>query len=1143
MGTIDKNTGELRSTFDVLQDLSKAWENLTSVEKQELTEVVAGKTQRSLFTAIMTNFDTAVGATEAALDSEGSATEENRKRMESLQGRLTQLDTAWQKFAKNTIDSTVIKSLLSLGTNLLKFADTDSGRVILAITAMTVAWKAWQKVAQTDTIIALGNTIKKSLITAITATTISFNAGTISGGVFGGMLAVVKTGVDALTASMAANPLFWGGLAVAAILAGANAWEKYNEKQREAQAEIASTNKEQAEELKELEATYTSLSDKTDKTEEDYNTLKDTIDTLADKYKIEREELEGSTEARQKAIDKINEEISAKRQAAAQAQTASVDFKGGEQEALEGGTGTSYNSNVVRSFSDIWYKLTKNVSQADEVFEATGDRVVDVQKKMEEYISTQSKKTDLTDNESSTLKKVTQDYTDLTSKISTWKEGYQQALNNLADGIPITEGQANAMYSLGMITKEQLDTWRDGGQVVVDTTEKQQQQTEIINNLTSAQKNYNDALSANIETLANYSSQMDMLTTAQDELSSSGALTVDTFKNLQDNGLLQYLELVNGQLTINTDAFENSATAAKQQAVANLQASAATQIQAIMVNDLNGKYKDMDSNAIVAATSTASTSNTAGEAAGNYKTLADSLNYGAASYENFYNAQAGQTANAPQYQEFSDQAKQAINTVIAQTEAATKAIESLSLGSSSKSSKSSKSSGATSKSTQSEYKATIDTLYKYSNAVDIAKNRVSNLNKELSNTDNLEEQEKITRQLIDALNNQIQKTNELKDAQTRQINDYINQLRQQGFAIDYNNQTNELYINNMEHLADFSGDTAKNLEKLIKNIQSLNSDNVSLDSSIRDLTNNTKKYYDQLADYPEKKLKQFKELMEDFQQSQLDQVQNQIDDIQHAMEQDPQLKALKEQLEAMEAQTDEKDKQAELEEKMLAVEKAREALENAKRQKTLQVYREGIGWTWETDPDEVANAQQDLIDAEKDLEDTRIDQAKEALEKQIEDLENSYQDQIDKLQDFLDEQNYQIDKANRSAVQSFEELAAAMKKYGIDSAENLSKAKEWLDSYNKSLMDAKNNASTLAKSGNGVLYSSDIQGYSMPGISSSISGVSLSGVKFTPTGETNNSNIYIDKIDLPNVSNANEFVEALKTLPTLATAQATSRKK
>ena len=1081
----------------------------------------------------MSNFDTAVGATEAALNSEGSAAEENRKRMESLQGKLKQLDTAWQKFAKNTIDSTVIKSLLSLSTNLLKFADTDSGRVILAITAMTVAWKAWQKVAQTDTIIALGNAIKKSLITAITAATISFKAGTISGGVFGGMLAVVKTGVDALTASMLANPLFWGGLAVAAILAGADAWEKYNEKQRKAQAEIASTNKEQAEELKELEATYISLSDKTNKTEEDYEILKDTIDTLADKYDIEREKLEGNAEARQEVIDKINEEISLKQQAAAQAETESVDFKKGEQEAIEGGKGVSYDSHTVRSYAD----MLSNIQQGGSGFNAQGKTLAEVVKQMEAYIATQSKVENLQSGEKATLERVTRDYSELKDKIEEWKDGYKQALENLSDGIPITEKQANAMYCLGMITKEQFDTWKAGGQVVVNTTEKQQEQTKIINNLTSVQKNYNEALSSNIETLASYSDQMDMLTTAQNELSSSGALTVDTFKNLQDNGLLQYLELVDGKLTINKNAFEDSADAAKKQAVANLQASAATQIQAIMVNDLNGKYEKMDAKAIVAATSTANASNTAGQASENYKILANSLNYGAESYQNFYTAQSGGVANAPQYKELTDQAKEAIKVVVEQTEAATKAIDGLTLGSSSKSK-------SASKSAQSEYKATIDTLYKYSNAVDIAKNRVSNLNKELSNTDNLEEQEKITRQLINALNDQIQKTNELKDAQTSQINDYINQLRQQGFAIDYNNQTNELYINNMEHLADFSGDTAKNLEKLIKNIQSLNKDNVSLDSSVRDLTTNTKKYYDQLANYPEKKLKQFKELMKDFQQSQLDQVQDQIDDIQHAMEQDPQLKALKEQLEAMEAQTDEKDKQAELEEKMLAVEKAREALENAKRQKTLQVYRENLGWVYETDPDEIATAQKDLLDAEKDLEDTRNDQAKEALEKQIEDLEKSYQDQIDKLQDFLDKQNYQIDKANRSAVQSFEELAAAMKKYGIDSAENLAKAKEWLDSYNKSLAEAKNNITMLARSGDGVLYSSDLQGITASAIdTANYSGISLSGIKYTPAGATNNSSVYnIDRLELPNVTNANEFIEALKSLPTLATAQATSRK-
>lgn len=41
MGVIDKNTGELRSTYDILHDLADAWDNLTSVEKQELAETVA----------------------------------------------------------------------------------------------------------------------------------------------------------------------------------------------------------------------------------------------------------------------------------------------------------------------------------------------------------------------------------------------------------------------------------------------------------------------------------------------------------------------------------------------------------------------------------------------------------------------------------------------------------------------------------------------------------------------------------------------------------------------------------------------------------------------------------------------------------------------------------------------------------------------------------------------------------------------------------------------------------------------------------------------------------------------------------------------------------------------------------------------
>lgn len=139
MGVIDKNTGELRSTFDILQDLSKAWENLTSVEKQELTETVAGKTQRSLFTAIMTNFDSAVGATEVALNSEGSAAEENEKRMDSLKGKVQQLQLAWQDLSRNTINSEGVKSLITFGTNILNLTNQIGG-LIPVVTALGSAF-------------------------------------------------------------------------------------------------------------------------------------------------------------------------------------------------------------------------------------------------------------------------------------------------------------------------------------------------------------------------------------------------------------------------------------------------------------------------------------------------------------------------------------------------------------------------------------------------------------------------------------------------------------------------------------------------------------------------------------------------------------------------------------------------------------------------------------------------------------------------------------------------------------------------------------------------------------------------------------------------------------------------------------------
>ena len=390
----------------------------------------------------------------------------------------------------------------------------------------------------------------------------------------------------------------------------------------------------------------------------------------------------------------------------------------------------------------------------------------------------------------------------------------------------------------------------------------------------------------------------------------------------------------------------------------------------------------------------------------------------------------------------------------------------------------------------------------------------------------------------------------MKNAQTNQINDYINQLRQQGFSIDYNASKNELYINNMQHLADFTGDSAKNVEKIIKKIQELNKDNRSLDSSIRDLTKSTKDYYDKLADLPEEKLKKFKELLKDFQQSQLDQVQNQITDLEHAMKQDFRLKALEEQIEALENQNDELDKQKDLEEKLLAVEEAKEKLANQKKQKNIQIFRENQGFVWESDIQEIEDAQKDLEDAQKDLNDKIKQDQLDALNAEKDALEKSYQDRIDKLQEFLDEQNYQIDKANRNAIQTFQELQEEMAKFGLDNAEYLSQATNWLNNYNAALSSLNNTVNSLMGSttANGTLYSSSMQDRISTALSSIMpeitsTGLTLSNVGFSKlTGDNSGQTIYIDKIELPNVKDADDFVEALKDLPRIAASNVTNRR-
>lgn len=147
--SLKDNQGQIRSTFDILKDLDGQWDSLSETEKNSIALDLAGKNQMEVFKSTMDNFSSAIGANEAALESQGSAEEENAKRMESLQGHLSKLKSAFTEFANVLISSDFLKAIIDIGTKILKVASSDFGQFIvkagLVAAAVTPIIKGFMK--------------------------------------------------------------------------------------------------------------------------------------------------------------------------------------------------------------------------------------------------------------------------------------------------------------------------------------------------------------------------------------------------------------------------------------------------------------------------------------------------------------------------------------------------------------------------------------------------------------------------------------------------------------------------------------------------------------------------------------------------------------------------------------------------------------------------------------------------------------------------------------------------------------------------------------------------------------------------------------------------------------------------------------
>ena len=114
------NATTFKSTYDILDDLSSKWQNLTDIQQASVTELIAGKRQGNIISALMSNFDVARESVATADSSDGSAMKEHANYQKSIQYSLDVTKAKWQEFSTSLISTDVFKGVVDGAGNLLE---------------------------------------------------------------------------------------------------------------------------------------------------------------------------------------------------------------------------------------------------------------------------------------------------------------------------------------------------------------------------------------------------------------------------------------------------------------------------------------------------------------------------------------------------------------------------------------------------------------------------------------------------------------------------------------------------------------------------------------------------------------------------------------------------------------------------------------------------------------------------------------------------------------------------------------------------------------------------------------------------------------------------------------------------------------
>lgn len=139
------SSGQLRTLQDIMNELGPMWNTLDRNHKAYIATVLAGNRQQSRFIALMDNYDRAMELVDVSQNASGESAKQLRAYNQGLEASFTRLSNAWQQFATNIADSSMIKRIIDMFSSLIELLN----KIPKGITSTVVPLLALTKIFTT----------------------------------------------------------------------------------------------------------------------------------------------------------------------------------------------------------------------------------------------------------------------------------------------------------------------------------------------------------------------------------------------------------------------------------------------------------------------------------------------------------------------------------------------------------------------------------------------------------------------------------------------------------------------------------------------------------------------------------------------------------------------------------------------------------------------------------------------------------------------------------------------------------------------------------------------------------------------------------------------------------------------------------